>query len=141
MRRFLAFLPALVLLAILAAVTGSGVERDSNTDIAANDWPGITDVPDPLTVFDPTLGGAGPTGFRPLLPRDQIEPVYQPRFTRASGVTWNPEDLVIGVNLEGEARAYPIGFLTQREMVVDNHRGIPTLVTCCLLYTSDAADE
>lgn len=129
MRRFLAFLPALVLLAILAAVTGSGVERDSNTDIAANDWPGITDVPDPLTVFDPTLGGAGPTGFRPLLPRDQIEPVYQPRFTRASGVTWNPEDLVIGVNLEGEARAYPIGFLTQREMVVDNHRGIPTLVT------------
>lgn len=128
-RRFLAFLPALVLLAILAAVTGSGVERDSNTDIAANDWPGITDVPDPLTVFDPTLGGAGPTGFRPLLPRDQIEPVYQPRFTRASGVTWNPEDLVIGVNLEGEARAYPIGFLTQREMVVDNHRGIPTLVT------------
>lgn len=129
MRRFLAFLPALVLLAILAAVTGSGVERDSNTDIAANDWPGITDVPDPLTVFDPTLGGAGPTGFRPLLARDQIEPVYQPRFTRASGVTWNPEDLVIGVNLEGEARAYPIGFLTQREMVVDNHRGIPTLVT------------
>jgi len=128
-RRFLAFLPALVLLAILAAVTGSGVERDSNTDIAANDWPGITDVPDPLTVFDPTLGGAGPTGFRPLLARDQIEPVYQPRFTRASGVTWNPEDLVIGVNLEGEARAYPIGFLTQREMVVDNHRGIPTLVT------------
>lgn len=44
-------------------------------------------------------------------------------------MTWNPEDLVIGVNLEGEARAYPIGFLTQREMVVDNHRGIPTLVT------------
>ena len=125
-RRFLAFLPALVLLAILAAATGSG---DDRAPIAANDWPGITDVPDPLSVFDPTLGGAGPTGFRPLLPRDQITPVYQPRFTDAARVTWNPEDLVIGVNLEGEARAYPIGFLTQREMVVDNHRGIPTLVT------------
>ena len=84
---------------IVAAVAGSG---DDRAPIAANDWPGITDVPDPLSVFDPTLGGAGPTGFRPLLPRDQVTPVYQPRFTDAAGVTWNPEDLVIGVNLEAD---------------------------------------
>ena len=74
---------------IVAAVAGSG---DDRAPIAANDWPGITDVPDPLSVFDPTLGGAGPTGFRPLLPRDQITPVYL-RFFQ-NGVFWLPTGLV-----------------------------------------------
>jgi len=88
------------------------------------------DVPDPNTIFDPVRAGEElPQGFRQLLPRDGIAPVYDPQFTLADGVDWPQESLVIGVNLEGEARAYPVGFLNRREIVNDNHRGIPTLVT------------
>jgi len=115
-------LPALLAsVALIASACG--------TDTGAAAWEGITNVPDPLEVFDPTLAGEAPSGYRPVLARDQILPVYQPRFVPAAEVSWTDEALVIGVDLAGESRAYPIGFLTTREMVVDNHRGIPTLVT------------
>lgn len=88
------------------------------------------DVPDPDSIYDPVRGGELlPDGFRQLLRRDAILPVYDPEFTTAAGVSWPEESLVIGVDLEGEARAYPVGFLNRREIVNDNHRGIPTLVT------------
>ncbi len=112
-------------LIVALSVLASACATDSN----ASGWDGITDVPDPTEVFDPTLGNAGPPGYRTLLARDQIEPVYRPRFVASNEVTWSSDALVIGVDIEGEARAYPIGFLTTREMVIDNHRGIPTLVT------------
>ena len=36
---------------------------------------------------------------------------------------------VIGISLDGEAKAYPISVLRFREMVNDELAGIPTLVT------------
>ena len=90
----------------------------------------VLNVPDPNSVYDPVRGGETlPEGFRQLLVRDAIAPVYDPSFVTASGVDWPEDSLVIGVDLEGEARAYPVGFLNRREIVNDNHRGIPTLVT------------
>lgn len=87
-------------------------------------------VPDPDSIYDPVRGGETlPDGYRPLLRRDAIFPVYDPVFTDANGVSWPEDSLVIGVDLEGEARAYPVAFLNRREIVNDNHRGIPTLVT------------
>ncbi len=53
------------------------------------------------------------------VPRDAILPVYDPTFLPASEATLQPDELVIGVALEGEARAYPVGFLNFREMVND----------------------
>ena len=89
---------------------------------------GITSVP--TEVYDPfTSGEEAPDGFRQLLRRDLIAPVYDPQFVQRSGVGWPEDELVIGVDLEGEARAYPVGFLNRREIVVDLHRGVPTLVT------------
>ncbi len=88
------------------------------------------EVPAPDSVYDPVGGGEElPSGYRQLLNRDAIAPVYDPSFVASSGVDWPEESLVIGVDLEGEARAYPVGFLNRREIVNDNHRGIPTLVT------------
>lgn len=79
---------------------------------------------------DPTEGDADlPPRYRESLPRDAILPFYEPTFSVASDVAWDDGDLIIGVNLNGEARAYPVGILAFREMVIDNHRGIPTLVT------------
>jgi len=114
---------------IVASLVASACSLGQNEGSADAPWPGITDVPDPLEVFDPTLEGRGPVGYRGVVPRDQIEPVYTPSFVSAINVGWNDDALVIGVDLEGESRAYPVGFLTLREMVIDNHRGIPTLVT------------
>jgi len=81
-------------------------------------------------LLDPTeTDEAKPASYRESLPRDAINPIYTPTFIAGTNVDWGPNELVIGVDLEGEARAYPVGLLTWREIVVDDHRGIPTLVT------------
>ena len=85
--------------------------------------------PDP-DLYDPVAAGESlPDTYRQLLRRDAIFPVYDPSFVTAEAAEWDAGILVVGVDLEGESRAYPIGFLNRREIVVDLHRGIPTLVT------------
>jgi hypothetical protein len=64
-----------------------------------------------------------------LLPWDAIRPVYDPEFTTAEDAPLDDEELVIGLSLEGDAKAYPITVLRFREMVNDEMAGIPTLVT------------
>ncbi len=85
---------------------------------------------DPRDVYDPVAAGEPlPEGFRQLLPRDAIRPVYEPTFTTATGVAWPDETDVIGVEIDGEAKAYPVAFLTGRELVVDELAGWPILVS------------
>lgn len=85
---------------------------------------------DPDELFDPTeIGEPLPVGYRESLPRDAINPVYEPVMVEVGGVDWPDDEMVIGVDFDGEARAYPVGFLTWHEIVNDWHRGIPTLVT------------
>jgi hypothetical protein len=67
--------------------------------------------------------------FAQLLPFDGIAPVYDPEFVPAAQSPLLDEELVIGVTLDGEAKAYPITVLRFREMVNDEMAGIPTLVT------------
>ena len=84
----------------------------------------------PVSPYDPVAAGEIlPEGYRELLPRDAIRPVYRPSFVRAADVAWNAEALVIGVVVDGEAKAYPVSYLNSREMVVDRLAGIPILVT------------
>lgn len=66
--------------------------------------------------------------IRRLIPQDWIMPLYNPRFTD------NPEaytdaELVMGVEINGDARAYSVGHLVRREMVNDVVGGTPILVT------------
>lgn len=67
--------------------------------------------------------------IRQLLPRDAIFPIYEPRFVTAEKAGLDPGELVIGVELNGESKAYPIGPLVRREMVNDAVGGVPILVT------------
>lgn len=67
--------------------------------------------------------------FRQLLRRDAIEPVYAPQFVSAHAAGLEPEELVMGVELNGESKAYPIGPLNLREMVNDVVGGVPVLIT------------
>lgn len=128
--------PKLVVLAVLFALLVSSCVRPDTpsgpTD--AGVVPVITPPPitlsSPTDTFDPVKAGeVVPPGFRQVLDRDDIAPIYNPAFVRASDVDWPAGSLVIGVDIDGEARAYPVGFLTRREIVNDLHRGIPTLVT------------
>jgi len=64
-----------------------------------------------------------------VLPRDAIAPIYQPRFVPAAQARLRPKELVLGVAINGEARAYPITILNGREMVNDVVGGTPILAT------------
>jgi hypothetical protein len=85
---------------------------------------------DPNDVYDPVKAGeATPSGYRQLLRRDSILPVYDPQFTSADQVDWPSDSLVIGVAGAETAKAYPVTHLNSREMVIDSLDGIPILVS------------
>lgn len=84
----------------------------------------------PLSAYNPVLAGERlPADFRQILPRDAIQPVYDPVFTTPGRVDWPDSTDVIGIEIDGEAKAYPIDFLNGRELVVDELGGIPILVS------------
>ena len=99
-------------------------------------WPLATNGASPgervaaADAYNPVMEGEKlPSGFRQLLPRDAIEPIYEPRFVAAHQVPWDNDTQVIGVVGGDEAKAYPVSYLNQREMVIDSVAGIPILVT------------
>ena len=76
-----------------------------------------------------TAGEPLPDGFRQLLARDAIAPIYNPAFASADEMAWLANTQVIGVAIGNEAKAYPVSFLNRREMVIDEIEGEPILVT------------
>ncbi len=113
---------ALFLFAALFAAFGADNRPEATPDLGPLADPGLT--------YDPWAAGEPlPAGYAQLLRRDAILPVYQPAFVVASDAGWSDETLVIGVALDGEAKAYPIAHLNRREMVIDELRGIPLLVS------------
>jgi hypothetical protein len=120
---------AALMLSACAGRPATGSEAAGGTLFHPDDWPGVT-APPRADLFDPVRAGEElPPGFRPVLGRDDILPVYRPNFVGTDEIGWTDAELIIGVDLEGEARAYPVRFLNRREIVVDRHRGIPTFVT------------
>jgi hypothetical protein len=122
------FIVAAVFL-VVAIADRPGTELNPVDDAAATVDDHGSDV-DPTAVRDPYAAGEElPVGYRQLLPRDFIRPVYQPRFTTADDIDWPDDADVIGVTIEGEAKAYPVSFLNFREIVVDELAGEPLLVS------------
>ena len=64
-----------------------------------------------------------------LIPRDSIKPIYEPTFIRPAEAGLMNADLVIGLSLNGDSRAYPVHILRRREMVNDVVGGVPILAT------------
>ena len=79
-------------------------------------------------VIDPT-GGLALSNYLQLLRRDAIKPIYEPLFVSAEEANLPPEELVMGVSIDGDARAYPVGTLRIREIVNDVVGGVPVIVT------------
>ena len=66
---------------------------------------------------------------RERIPRDAIEPIYTPKFVFPEDSTLRPDEIVMGLVINGDARAYPTGLLRAREMVNDEVGGTPVLVS------------
>lgn len=64
-----------------------------------------------------------------LLPYDGITPIYEPEFVTASQSPLTGEELVMGVSINRESKAYPVTVLRFREMVDDELGSLPILVT------------
>ncbi len=109
-----------LLIATIWAFTGS--------EAVARNEPGVRVAPG--DAYNPIAAGEDlPDGFRQLLPRDAILPIYEPEFVSAAETVWPDATQVIGVSINGESKAYPVSVLNGRELVVDELDGIPILVS------------
>lgn len=68
-------------------------------------WPAAADEP--------------PPGVEQLLPRGRIAAVFQPTFVSASEAEIADDAWVLGVAVDGEARAYSLNLLNAHEVVND----------------------
>ena len=66
-----------------------------------------------------------------LLPKDAIPSIDRPRFYSAAEADseYDPDEVVLGVELNGDARAYSVGLLSSHEIVNDMVGGRPIAVT------------
>ena len=62
-------------------------------------------------------------------PKDGIPALLNPRFIPAEEADVDSDDLVVGVAVNGEARAYPVKILNWHEAVNDEIHQQPILVT------------
>jgi hypothetical protein len=122
---------------VLGVVVGLGVAGTFLTR-AADPEPAVTVAARPevqrtidiAAVYNPVKeGDTLPEGFRQLLERDQIEPVYDPQYTSSDQVDWPDGMLILGVEGTQTQKAYPITHLNQHEMVIDELDGEPILVS------------
>lgn len=77
------------------------------------------------------------------VPRDGIESIDAPKFQSLAEVAalYGDETPVIRVEIDGDARAYPLQILSWHEVVNDVVGGVPVVVTFCPLCNSALAYE
>lgn len=124
-----ALLTALVLTACGAGTVIHSPDEATAPIAAGERLPTPTPFPEIIGPDVVVLGSAYIPGLSTLLPPDGIRPVYAPSFVNARDADLNPDELVMGVAAEGEAKAYPVTVLRFREMVNDELAGLPILVT------------
>ncbi len=65
-----------------------------------------------------------------VLPKDAIPAILSPSFEEGNKVSWlRGKDLVVGVEIGGDSRAYPVPTLSRHEIVNDIVGGRPIAVT------------
>ncbi|MDJ0797224.1 MAG: DUF3179 domain-containing protein [Calothrix sp. MO_167.B12] len=65
--------------------------------------------------------------------KDGIPSIDRPKFDTAKTTPFNKNELVMGVVMNGEAKAYPLGIMNWHEMVNDTVGGINLAVSYCPL--------
>lgn len=150
------FLPAMTLavaMAILAAGCGSQAQTAAPaatltpTAPAAASAPTSTPEPTPTPWPTPTLVPT-PTPFpltetgkvtreeliarmKPAVVRDAIPAILDPQFVAPEAVPpeFRDTELVLGLSMNGESKAYPLDVLSHHEAVNDVVGGVPVVVT------------
>jgi len=86
----------------------------------------------------PTIPVINPTDIVSLLPPDAIPAIDNPQFEEAGAAVEHlkSDERVIGMVINGDARAYPINILSSHEIVNDVVGGEPVAVTWCPLCYS-----
>lgn len=75
-------------------------------------------------------------------PKDGIPSIDKPDFVAASEVNFvSDDDLVIGLRINGETKAYPLFILVWHEIVNDVAGGVPVAVTYCPLCFTNQVFE
>ena len=115
---------ALAVAAVLALPAAAG----ANPMFWAGEWPNTDFSRHSVDLAEIMSGGP---------PKDGIPSIDDPEFAPVSEVTDLADtEPVIGVTVNGEARAYPLGILTRHEIVNDTIGGVPVTVTYCPLCNS-----
>jgi len=122
--QLLLFFPLL----LLGACASQPEETGESTGLASEP-PSATQPMKPKIVRAPQEVLDEIDGYHQSIPFDGIAPVYEPRFTTADEAPYEESELILGVSIGGEAKAYPISVLRFREMVNDELAGTPILTT------------
>ena len=73
-------------------------------------------------------------------PRDRIPPIDNPNFDTVSNTEWlEAQEPGVLIQVEDDARFYPLAILTRHEIVNDEVGGIPVAVTYCPLCNTAVA--
>ncbi len=121
-------------------IDAAPLDQSASVDPAESELPSSPEQPeptvDPASISTVEADLINPRNYEfdsylppQLIPPDGIRPVYQPQFVDAADAPLHDDELVIGVSVEGEAKAYPITVLRFREMVNDELGKLPILVT------------
>ncbi len=115
-------------------VTATGTSSPTATAIAPTATTALqTASPSPTTAAAPTAESTAGPEFEivTLLPPDAIPAISDPSFVSAEEADdqYEQDELVLGVEIDGDARAYSIPLLSRHEIVNDVVGGKPIAVT------------
>jgi hypothetical protein len=79
-----------------------------------------------------------PAGFRRFLPRGRIASLDAPQYVAGSRASIPPEAWVLGIVVDGQARAYSLNLLNRHEVVNDLYGDRPVAVIWCPLANAGA---
>lgn len=124
--RFLFVLAAILLLAPLATVAPASANPKY---WSSGEWPNTDFSKTSVDLKEIVSGGP---------PKDGIPPIDDPTFESIAAAAKRiaPNEPVIGIAINGEARAYPLAVLIWHEIVNDEVGGVPISVTYCPLCNS-----
>ena len=106
-------------------ITVSGLEMHRDRSVPDG-------APTPLVDFDEIRSG-GP-------PPDGIPPIDEPQFLPVADVDFLADnEPVLALEIDGDARAYPVQIMTWHEIVNDTVGGVPVAVSYCPLCNSAVA--
>ena len=112
-------------LALFLALAGAARATPEQWSYA---WP-QTDFTNTSVEFDEIMSGGPPKDGIPSIDRPEFKPVAEADHLK-------PTEPVIGLVVNGDARAYPLGILIWHEIVNDTVGGVPVIVTYCPLCNS-----